>query len=67
MRVWPHIHRALADELQSLPVGDAGLQPELLADAVLPRGAGQDRGPETYHPGDCATAVSISGGATPAL
>jgi hypothetical protein len=32
-----------------LPVGHAGLQPELLAGAVQPRRAGQDRGVASHH------------------
>ena len=47
-----------AHELRAFPVGDAGLQPELLADAVQPGGAGQDRGlciTRRWRPRVCAS------------
>src|SRR4029434_8241431 len=53
---------ALDGELQPLPIDDVGLQPELLADAVQPRGGGQSRDAETHYPGDRTVAVPVSGG-----
>ena len=43
---------ALDDELQPFPAGDAGLQPELLADAVQSRGRRQGGNAAAHHAGD---------------
>src|SRR6516162_222241 len=51
----------MVHELCAFPIGHAGLQPELLADAVQPRGASPNRGLEAYYVGDRAPAVSVSG------
>jgi hypothetical protein len=52
---------AVGDELRAFPVGDAGLQPELLADAVQPGGIRQDRGLAPHHAGDGAPALPLPG------
>src|SRR5258708_21573353 len=48
------------DELQPFPIGDAGVQPELLADVVQPRGRSQGGNSKTHHPGDGSLTVSVS-------
>src|SRR5437899_3973093 len=46
---------------QSLPVGDAGLQPELLADAVQPGGQCGRRNTTSYDVGYGAAAIPVRG------
>src|SRR6266567_4284923 len=53
---------AVEHELRAFPVGYAGLQHELLADAVQPGGAGQNSGPASHHAGDRPSAFSVLGG-----
>ena len=53
--------RPLRCERQSFPVGDAGLQPELLADAVQPRTAGRRHRATTHDAGDRAAALPVRG------
>ena len=48
MRGWQRILRRVGCELQPFPTGDAGLQPELLADVVQSRGRRQ-RGNTPAH------------------
>jgi len=52
---------SLDDELQPFSVGDAGLQPQLLANAVQSRGTSQSGNAEAYHAGDGAPAISVPG------
>src|SRR5664279_2182763 len=53
--------RALGHELRAFPVGDAGLQPELLVAAVPPGRSGEDRRSKTYDLGHGASALSVCG------
>src|SRR5207247_394223 len=48
-------------ERQSLPVGHAGLQPELLADAVQSRATGRRHSTAAHDIGDLAAALPIRG------
>jgi len=50
------------DELHSFSVGDAGLQPELLADAVQPRAGSESGNAPAHQAGNLAAEVLISGG-----
>src|ERR1035437_7947786 len=52
-------------EPQLLSDGDAGLQPELLADAVQPRRAGRGGHLAAHYAGHGAVAVSVRGGEDP--
>src|SRR5664280_2821383 len=54
--------RALGHQLRAFPVGDAGLQPELLVAAVPPGRSGEDRRSKTYDLGHGASALSVCGG-----
>ena len=54
---------AVADELHLLSARHAGLQPQLLADAVQSRRGGQGRAARPYHPGHGSVAVPVSGSA----
>ena len=49
-----HPSKRWDDQLRAFPVGDAGLQPELLADAVQPGGKGASRRSAAHHLGDGA-------------
>src|ERR1019366_506949 len=51
----------LRREQQSFSVGHAGLQPELLADAVQPRTAGRRHRTTAHHAGDLTAALPIRG------
>src|SRR5450432_4440196 len=53
---------SLDDELQPFSNSNAGLQPQLLADAVQSRGTSQSGNAEAHHAGDGTAAVSVPGG-----
>jgi hypothetical protein len=59
---WRRIPRDAGRQLRAFSAGDAGLQPELLVDAVTSRGRGEDGGDEAYDVGHGTSAVSVFGG-----
>jgi hypothetical protein len=59
---WRRIPRDAGRQLRAFSAGDAGLQPELLVDAVPSRGRGEDGGDEAYDVGHGTSAVSVFGG-----
>ena len=52
---------SLRDEPEPFPVDDAGVQPELLADALQSRGNGYGRFDAAHDPGDRTAAVFVLG------
>src|SRR5262249_2511991 len=51
----------VGDELRPLPTGDAGLQPELLADAIQPGRTSQNRGSASHYLGHGPSTFSVLG------